>query len=179
MGFVVLRRTIVSSSSEAYGKTLVAFLPRDHPLGQEYESPCIFGSMEKLSRGGLVCAKQVFKKRIHAEGAENGLEFMILRPFNWIDQRMELTPSIGYPWEGVPRVLACFESCWAPTCQACGRQLIAENTYINDAIEAVLFINRENLAWANGHIFNVWNPRNEVPIKQLAEMIAGVSHYLL
>ena len=45
-----------------------------------------------------------------AEGAENGLEFAIVRPFNWIGPRMDFIPGIDGPSEGVPRVLACFSN---------------------------------------------------------------------
>ena len=45
-----------------------------------------------------------------AEGAENGLEFSIVRPFNWIGPRMDFIPGIDGPSEGVPRVLACFSN---------------------------------------------------------------------
>ena len=45
-----------------------------------------------------------------AEGAENDLEFTIVRPFNWIGPRMDFIPGIDGPSEGVPRVLACFSN---------------------------------------------------------------------
>lgn len=47
---------------------------------------------------------------ITAEGAENGLEFTIVRPFNWIGPRMDFIPGVDGPSEGVPRVLACFSN---------------------------------------------------------------------
>ena len=47
---------------------------------------------------------------VAAEGAENGLEFTIVRPFNWIGPRMDFIPGIDGPSEGVPRVLACFSN---------------------------------------------------------------------
>lgn len=45
-----------------------------------------------------------------AEGAENDLDFTIVRPFNWIGPRMDFIPGIDGPSEGVPRVLACFSN---------------------------------------------------------------------
>jgi hypothetical protein len=45
-----------------------------------------------------------------AEGAENGLDFTIVRPFNWIGPRMDFIPGVDGPSEGVPRVLACFSN---------------------------------------------------------------------
>lgn len=51
-----------------------------------------------------------FLKLNAAEGAENDLEFTIVRPFNWIGPRMDFIPGIDGPSEGVPRVLACFSN---------------------------------------------------------------------
>uniref|UniRef100_A0A8R7QKT7 Uncharacterized protein n=1 Tax=Triticum urartu TaxID=4572 RepID=A0A8R7QKT7_TRIUA len=45
--------------------------------------------------------------------------------------------------------------------------------FIKDAIEAVLLM-IENPARANGHIFNVGNPDNEVTVRELAEMMTEV-----
>lgn len=44
------------------------------------------------------------------------------------------------------------------------RQLLKYNVFI-----------QENPARANGHIFNVGNPNNEVTVRQLAEMMTKVS----
>ncbi|TQD89573.1 hypothetical protein C1H46_024870 [Malus baccata] len=50
--------------------------------------------------------------------------------------------------------------------------------YINDAIEAVMLMIVRNLARANGHIFNVGNPHNEVTVRQLGEMMTEVKSSL-
>ncbi|KAJ6834905.1 UDP-D-apiose/UDP-D-xylose synthase 2-like [Iris pallida] len=111
------KRLIHFSTCEIYGKTIGSFLPKDHPLRQDLEfyvlkedvSPCIFGPIEK-QRWSYACAKQLIERLIYAEGAENGLEFTIVRPFNWIGPRMDFIPGIDGPSEGVPRVLACFSN---------------------------------------------------------------------
>ena len=111
------KRLIHFSTCEVYGKTIGAFLPKDSPLRQdpayyvlkEDTSPCIFGSIEK-QRWSYACAKQLIERLVYAEGAENGLEFTIVRPFNWIGPRMDFIPGIDGPSEGVPRVLACFSN---------------------------------------------------------------------
>ncbi|PPR80703.1 hypothetical protein GOBAR_AA40012 [Gossypium barbadense] len=158
------KRLIHFSTCEVYGKTIGSFLPKDSPLRKdpayyvlkEDTSPCIFGSIQK-QRWSYACAKQLIERLIYAEGAENGLDFTIVRPFNWIGPRMDFIPGIDGPIEGVPRVLACFENF----------------VYIKDAIEAVLLM-IENPDRANGHIFNVGNPNNEVTVRQLAEMMTKV-----
>ena len=167
-----------------------------------------------------------------AEGAENGMDFTIVRPFNWIGPRMDFIPGIDGPSEGVPRVLACFsnvctasfllwlllllvtlaskiDDVWfsdfaeSPTpraTEARGWWPIPKNFYIHQrcnwsssfddcttflcfslisnpkvfCIWICLLPVQENPARANGQIFNVGNPNNEVTVKQLAEMMTEV-----
>ncbi|KAI8573541.1 hypothetical protein RHMOL_Rhmol01G0285400 [Rhododendron molle] len=142
---------------------------------KEDASPCIFGSIEK-QRWSYACAKQLIERLIYAEGAENDLEFTIVRPFNWIGPRMDFIPGIDGPSEGVPRVLACFSNNLLrrePLKLVDGGESQRTFIYIKDAIEAVLLM-IENPARANGHIFNVGNPNNEVTVRQLAEMMNEV-----
>ncbi|KAG8371218.1 hypothetical protein BUALT_Bualt13G0064500 [Buddleja alternifolia] len=142
---------------------------------KEDASPCIFGPIEK-QRWSYACAKQLIERLIYAEGAENGLEFTIVRPFNWIGPRMDFIPGIDGPSEGVPRVLACFSNNLLrgePLKLVDGGESQRTFVYIKDAIEAVLLM-IENPARANGHIFNVGNPNNEVTVRQLAEMMTQV-----
>ncbi|PON39578.1 NAD(P)-binding domain containing protein [Trema orientale] len=193
------KRLIHFSTCEVYGKTIGSFLPKDSPLRQDPEyyvlkedaSPCIFGSIEK-QRWSYACAKQLIERLIYAEGAENGLEFTIVRPFNWIGPRMDFIPGIDGPSEGVPRVLACFSNNLLrrePLKLVDGGESQRTFIYIKDAIEAVLLMiclhlvllaynddnsSQENPARANGHIFNVGNPNNEVTVRQLAEMMTEV-----
>ncbi|KAH9323319.1 hypothetical protein KI387_017958 [Taxus chinensis] len=110
-------------------------------------------------------------------GLENGLEFTIVRPFNWIGPRMDFIPGINGPSEGVPRVLACFSNGLLrgePLKLVDGGQSQRTFVYIKDAIEAVLRM-IENPSRANGNIFNVGNPNNEVTVRQLAELMIEVS----
>lgn len=177
------KRLIHFSTCEVYGKTIGSFLPKESPLRQdpayymlsEDSSPCIFGPIEK-QRWSYACAKQLIERLIYGEGAENGLEFTIVRPFNWIGPRMDFIPGIDGPSEGVPRVLACFSNALLRRQQlklVDGGQSQRTFIFIKDAIEAVLLM-IENPARANGHIFNVGNPNNEVTVRQLAEMMTQV-----
>jgi UDP-apiose/xylose synthase len=178
------KRLIHFSTCEVYGKTIGSFLPADSPLKKdpayyilkEDESPCIFGPIEK-QRWSYACAKQLIERFIYAEGAENDLEFTIVRPFNWIGPRMDFIPGIDGPSESVPRVLACFSNNLMrgePLKLVDGGQSQRTFVYIKDAIEAVLRM-IENPARANGHIFNVGNPHNELTVRELAELMTDVS----
>ncbi|KAM0840144.1 hypothetical protein ACQ4PT_059848 [Festuca glaucescens] len=177
------KRLIHFSTCEVYGKTIGSFLPKDHPLRKEPEffvltedeSPCIFGPIVK-QRWSYACAKQLIERLIFAEGAENDLEFTIVRPFNWIGPRMDFIPGVDGPSEGVPRVLACFSNNLLrrePLKLVDGGEVQRTFLYIKDAIEAVVLM-IENPARANGHIFNVGNPNNEVTVRELAEMMTEV-----
>jgi UDP-apiose/xylose synthase len=177
------KRLIHFSTCEVYGKTIGSFLPADSPLKKdpayyilkEDESPCIFGPIEK-QRWSYACAKQLIERFIYAEGAENDLEFTIVRPFNWIGPRMDFIPGIDGPSESVPRVLACFSNNLMrgePLKLVDGGQSQRTFVYIKDAIEAVLRM-IENPARANGHIFNVGNPHNELTVRELAELMTDV-----
>ncbi|KAL4577054.1 hypothetical protein LXL04_013155 [Taraxacum kok-saghyz] len=103
-------RLIHFSTCEIYGKTFGSYLPKDSPLRQLliltsfsfittiYRIP-LTKSLKKIHP--LAFSGQL---RNRAEGAENGLEFTIVRPFNWIGPRMDFIPGIDGPSEGVPRV---------------------------------------------------------------------------
>ncbi|KAH9290583.1 hypothetical protein KI387_034700, partial [Taxus chinensis] len=179
------KRLIHFSTCKVYAKKIGSFLPKDHPLRQdpdfyllkEDKSPCIFGPIEK-QRWSCACAKQLIERLVYAEGAENGLEFTIVRPFNWIGPRMDFIPRIDGPSEGVPRVLAYFSNglLWGgPLKLVDGGQSQRTFVYIKDAIEAVLRM-IEDPSRANGHIFNVANPNNEVIVRQLVELMIEVKY---
>ncbi|CAD5171282.1 unnamed protein product [Musa acuminata subsp. malaccensis] len=150
------KRLIHFSTCEVYGKTIGSFLPKDHPLRTEPEfyvlkedaSPCIFGPIEK-QRWSYACAKQLIERLIYAEGAENGLEVFL-----------------GF-WHASVNNLLRHE----PLKLVDGGQSQRTFVYIKDAIEAVLLM---IVSQANGQIFNVGNPSNEVTVKQLAETMTQV-----
>ncbi|CAI5462623.1 unnamed protein product [Closterium sp. Yama58-4] len=177
------RRLIHFSTCEVYGKTVGAFLPPDSIMRndpqyyvlKEDETPCIFGPVQK-QRWSYACAKQLIERVIYAEGAENDLKFTIVRPFNWIGPRMDFIPGIDGPKDGVPRVLACFSNQLLrgePLKLVDGGKSQRTFVYIKDAIRAVMLM-IENPERANGHIFNVGNPKNEASVRELATMMTRI-----
>ncbi|CAI5527016.1 unnamed protein product [Closterium sp. Naga37s-1] len=142
---------------------------------KEDETPCIFGPVQK-QRWSYACAKQLIERVIYAEGAENDLKFTIVRPFNWIGPRMDFIPGIDGPKDGVPRVLACFSNQLLrgePLKLVDGGKSQRTFVYIKDAIRAVMLM-IENPERANGHIFNVGNPKNEANVRELATMMTRI-----
>ncbi|KAG4988876.1 hypothetical protein AAZX31_11G160400 [Glycine max] len=172
------KRLIHFSTCEVYGKTIGSFLPEEYRQDPKYfmlkedVTPCTFGPVEK-QRWSYACAKQMTDRLIYAEHAENGLKFTIVRPYNWIGPRMDFIPGVDGPCDGVPRVLACFSNSLLrgePLKLVEGGRSQRTFLYIKDAIDAVALM-IDNPERADGHIFNVGNPDNEVSVKELAELM--------
>jgi UDP-apiose/xylose synthase len=89
---------------------------------------------------------------------------------------MDFIPGVDGPQDSVPRVLACFSNNLMkgePLKLVDGGESQRTFIYIKDAIEAVQRM-IENPKRANGHIFNVGNPHNEVTVRELAELMTDV-----
>ncbi|CAN8320358.1 unnamed protein product [Cochlearia groenlandica] len=172
--FLLSMNVLTFMASLSYSCWLLCFRrdPSFYVLKEDI-SPCIFGSIEK-QRWSYACAKQLIERLFYAE---NGLEFTIVIPFNWIGPRMDFIPGIDGPSESVPRVLSCFSNNLLrrePLKLVDGGESLRTFIYIKDAIEAVLLM-IENPERANRRIFNVGNPNNEVTVRQLAEMMTKVT----
>ncbi|RXI04704.1 hypothetical protein DVH24_038978 [Malus domestica] len=96
-----------------------------------------------MAKRKMSSSKMVPDHRLLTEGAENGLEFTIVKPFNWIGPRMDFIPGIDGPSEGVPRVLACFSNNLLrrePLKLVDGGQSQRTFVYIKDVIKAVMLM---------------------------------------
>src|SRR6185295_13872206 len=71
----------------------------------EESSPYLLGPLAS-QRWSYACAKQLLERYIYALHKEQGLNFTLIRPFNFLGPRMDFLP--GREGEGLPRVLACF-----------------------------------------------------------------------
>ena len=104
-------------------------------------------------------------------GMEQGLNFTLFRPFNWIGSGLD---SIHTPQEGSSRVLTQFF----------GHIVRGENinlvdggqqkrafTYIDDGIAALMKIITNKNGIASGKIYNIGNPANNYSIRSLATMM--------
>jgi UDP-apiose/xylose synthase len=162
------------STSEVYGRTIASLAGRRGnakvSVLREDDSPFILGPV-RAQRWSYACAKQLAERLIVAYGREQGLNYTIVRPFNFIGPRMDFVP--GVDGEGVPRVLACFLSALLE-----GRPLQLVDggrnrrcfTYIGDAIDACMKI-LERPGAARGQVFNIGNPANETTIAGLARLM--------
>ena len=164
------KRLIHFSTSEVYGKTEAALDcdtgGRDIVLSEE-SSHLILGPVNK-QRWSYACAKQLLERMIYAHGFEGGLDYTIIRPFNFIGQRMDFIPGID--GEGVPRVMACFMEALMknqPLKIVDGGSNKRVFTDIEDAVDAVLRIISQPEA-AYQKTLNIGNPASELSIRELA-----------
>jgi nucleoside-diphosphate-sugar epimerase len=105
---------------------------------------------------------------IHAYGQQEGLDYTLFRPFNWIGAGLD---SINTAKEGSSRVITQF----------LGHIVRGENiklvdggtqkrafTYIDDGIAALLKIIANEGGIATGKIYNIGNPANNWSVRELA-----------
>ena len=173
-------RLVHFSTSEVYGKTLgtAAGVAGDDPslfLLNEENSPLLLGPVH-AQRWCYASAKQLLERTIFAYGYERGLDYTIVRPFNFIGPQMDFIPGID--GEGVPRVIACFMDALLhgrPLQLVDGGKNKRCFTAISDAVDATVKIIRQPDA-ARGGIFNIGNPGNETTIADLAGKMIELYH---
>src|SRR3989338_10482515 len=91
------KRVIFPSTSEVYGMCAdPEFAPENSNL--------VLGPINK-PRWIYSCAKQMMDRVIHAYGQQEGLQYTLFRPFNWIGPGLD---SIHTPKEGSSRVITQF-----------------------------------------------------------------------
>jgi UDP-apiose/xylose synthase len=156
------KRLVQFSTCEVYGKTLAAVAPdmlQDpddprHAVFSEDATDFILGPVNK-HRWIYSCAKQLLERVIHAYGIREGLNWTVVRPFNFIG------PKIDY------LTTALIE----------GSQMKLVNgghnkrcyTYIGDAVDCIERIIANPDGVCDREIFNVGSPQNELSIRELAE----------
>ncbi len=165
------KRLIHFSTCEVYGRTVESYVESAatetaSPFFED-KTPLVLGPIN-AQRWTYACAKQLLERAMYAFHFERGLEFTIIRPFNFIGPRMDFIP--GVDGEGIPRVVACFMEALIrrkPLQLVDGGKNRRTFTYIDDAIDAVVAV-IDRGEQAAGQIFNVGNPENEVTIRELA-----------
>uniref|UniRef100_UPI00334151B9 bifunctional UDP-4-keto-pentose/UDP-xylose synthase n=1 Tax=Pandoraea pnomenusa TaxID=93220 RepID=UPI00334151B9 len=157
------KHLVFPSTSEVYGMcTDSEFDPEDSPL--------IYGPINK-PRWIYACSKQLMDRVIWGYGMQEGLNFSLFRPFNWIGAGLD---SIYTPKEGSSRVVTQFLGHIARgeniSLVDGGNQKRAF-TDIDDGIDALVRIidNKNNVA--SGKIYNIGNPKNNFSVRELANMM--------
>ena len=157
------KRLIFPSTSEVYG------MCQDGEFDPE-SSPMVYGPINK-PRWIYACSKQLMDRVIHAYGMQQGLDYTLFRPFNWIGAGLD---SINTPKEGSSRVITQFFGHIVrgePIKLVDGGTQKRAFTYVDDGIEALLKIIENKDGVASGQIYNIGNPKNNFSVKELAEMM--------
>jgi nucleoside-diphosphate-sugar epimerase len=157
------KRVVFPSTSEVYG------MNTEKEFDEE-TSNLVLGPVAK-QRWIYACSKQLLDRVIYAYGFENKLDYTLFRPFNWIGPRLD---NIWAAKEGSSRVLTQF----------IGNILRREDIklvdggsqrrcflYIDDAIDALVRIIENRDGQASKRIFNIGNARNDLSIRELAELL--------
>jgi nucleoside-diphosphate-sugar epimerase len=161
------KRILFPSTSEVYG------MCRDAEF-DPYASELVVGPIPK-QRWIYSISKQLMDRVIWAYGAQEGLDFTLFRPFNWIGAGLD---NIHTPKEGSSRVITQF---FGHIVRGEEIKLVDGGgqkrafTYIDDGVDALMRMidNRDGVA--SGKIYNVGNPANEFSVRELATMMVALA----
>ena len=157
------KHLVFPSTSEVYG------MCPDTEFNPE-TSNLVYGPINK-PRWIYACSKQLMDRVIHAYGMEQGLNYTLFRPFNWIGPGLD---SIFENKEGSSRVVTQFLGQIVrgePIQLVDGGQQKRAFADISDGISALMRIIANDGGVASGHIFNIGNPANNYSVRELAEMM--------
>jgi len=161
------KRVVFPSTSEVYGMCADANF---HP----YESNLVLGPIAK-PRWIYSCAKQLLDRVIAAYGQQQGLSYTLFRPFNWIGSGLD---SLHTQKEGSSRVVTQF----------LGHIVRGEDiklvdgglqrrsfTDVSDGVAALIRIIENPGGVADGKVYNIGNPANDLSIKELATLMRDMA----
>ncbi len=161
------KRVLFPSTSEVYGMSPDAEF---HP----YESNLVLGPLNK-PRWIYSCSKQLMDRVICAYGQQQALRYTLFRPFNWIGPGLD---SIHTPKEGSSRVVTQFLGHIARGEQirlVDGGSQRRSFTDISDGIGALMCIIENRDGCADGNIYNIGNPGNDLSVRELAELMLEIA----
>lgn len=161
------KRLVFPSTSEVYG------MSRDKHFDPD-TSDLVLGPIHK-QRWIYACCKQLMDRVIWAYGVDQGLDFTLFRPFNWIGPGLD---NMNATKEGSSRVVTQFlghivrgESIHLVD----GGRQKRSFTYIDDGIDALMKVIDNRRGIASRKIFNIGNPRNNLSVRQLAERMVRMA----
>jgi nucleoside-diphosphate-sugar epimerase len=161
------RRVIFPSTSEVYGMCTDDEFDPDR-------SELVLGPINK-PRWIYSCAKQLMDRVIHAYGQQEGLDYTLFRPFNWIGAGLD---SISTAKEGSSRVITQF---LGHIVRGEAIKLVDGGTqkraftYIDDGIAALMKIIENRNGIASSKIYNIGNPANNYSVRELATMMLDLA----
>ena len=161
------KHVVFPSTSEVYG------MCKDEEFDPE-NSELIYGPINK-PRWIYACSKQLLDRVIAAYGQQEGLQYTLFRPFNWIGSGLD---SIHTKKEGSSRVITQFFGHIVrgePIKLVDGGSQKRAFTYIDDGISALIKIIANQDGIASGQIYNIGNPKNNYSVRELATMMLDLA----
>ena len=161
------KRIIFPSTSEVYGMC-------DDAAFDPEKSNLVLGPINK-PRWIYACAKQLMDRVIHAYGMQQGLDYTLFRPFNWIGSGLD---SINTAKEGSSRVITQFLGHIVrgePIKLVDGGTQKRAFTDIDDGIAALMKIIENKGQTASSKIYNIGNPVNNFSVRELATMMLDLA----
>jgi len=161
------KRVIFPSTSEVYGMSQDAEFDPD-------ASDLVYGPINK-PRWIYACSKQLMDRVIHAYGMQEGLDYTLFRPFNWIGPGLD---SLHTAKEGSSRVITQFLGHIVrgePIHLVDGGAQQRCFTYVDDGISALVKILANAGGKATRQIYNIGNPANDYSVRALAEMMLSLA----
>jgi nucleoside-diphosphate-sugar epimerase len=161
------KHIVFPSTSEVYG------MCTDAEFDSE-TSNLVLGPINKQS-WIYASAKQLMDRVIHAYGQQEGLDYTLFRPFNWIGSGLD---SINTAKEGSSRVITQFLGHIVrgePIKLVDGGTQKRAFTYIDDGVSALMRMIANENGIASGKIYNVGNPSNNYSVRELAQMMLDLA----
>lgn len=158
-------RVLFPSTSEVYG------MCPDEEFNPE-TSNLVLGPIHK-ERWIYSCAKQLLDRVIWAMGKHDNLQFTLFRPFNWVGPGLD---SIHSEKEGSSRVVTQFLGHLLrgePIRLVDGGAQRRCFTDVSDGISALMKIIENKDGCADGKIFNLGNPDNDLSVRELADKLVA------
>jgi UDP-apiose/xylose synthase len=165
-------RLVQFSTCEVYG--MVGNRTGDDVVFDEEQSNLVMGPVGE-QRWIYATAKQLLERMVYAHGEENGLDWTLIRPFNFLGPEMDYI--IESPDEGTPRVFASFMSALMydhPMYLVDGGTNRRSFTFIEDAVDGIELVIENDGGQFSEEVVNVGTPGNETTIRGLAELMREI-----
>lgn len=160
------KRVVFPSTSEVYG------MCEDAEFDEE-TSPLVTGPIP-MNRWIYSTSKQLLDRVIWAYGFQQGLKFTLFRPFNWMGPKLD---SLNTAKEGSSRLVTQFT--WnlfngEPLNLVDGG--VAHRCFcdVEDAMDGLMAILKNEGGKADGKIFNIGNPANDYSVREIAEIMIEI-----
>jgi UDP-apiose/xylose synthase len=180
------RRLVQFSTCEVYGRTWLSLVPPGlidpaaaaaaDVVMREDETPLIAGPVHK-TRWIYAASKHLLERAIHAYGMSHGLNYTIIRPFNFIGPRFDYLPSQSGGEDRSPRMFAQFMDALlhgTPMALVDGGRAQRCFLYIDDATECIGRVILDQQGLTTRETFNVGNPANEASVAEFAALMLEV-----